>query len=486
MHEAVIKSELFLNQLLIRIKLLFWDTNHIINEMLSISIKEYDYLKNEVLEIRRSINRYIGYIISVAGISGVLIKYLYATNSAGDDEVYVNPISILISLVALIVITFLFEMLFYKFKSHNRYCGYMQLLSQEMFSAELDYDVLSNESKTLKKDYLKLELKSQYTPDGLTDLITWEFVMSRYNNVGCETSIKNILKSTDKIKFKFSFPRDIDLDEVADFEKLDEKFFTKIIIDLYSFNKRKKGNLPRLGFGVDAEENDSQVDVDWVSDKKRGLLGQIWVEVRYGFGVLFSFRKVNTRERVAKIIGASVDSKYLSFGWQYPKKLTQIGFLSFICLSFVLFYGFISCYWSAITVGKIEVLPVTVFAVWLMIFLRWIFTFFGNLSHLIAGKYSIEYYCWLFFIFRVQVLNKNNIFPEFYCRGFTRYFKSHLIWSYCKNEVTVSNEEKPMFKKYLDHLENGTRFDDECSERHKEWKEKAYAAYNKKSGSKNS
>ena len=64
------------------------------------SEKEYEILKNETAEIRSCITRYIGYIISVAGLSGFLAKF-YFERSKGQAIDLDIPIILFLSLLVI-------------------------------------------------------------------------------------------------------------------------------------------------------------------------------------------------------------------------------------------------------------------------------------------------------------------------------------------------------------------------------------------------
>ena len=56
------------------------------------SEKEYEILKTEAAEIRACINRYIGYLISVAGITSVSLKFFLEKGPVDKDgEMILNP-----------------------------------------------------------------------------------------------------------------------------------------------------------------------------------------------------------------------------------------------------------------------------------------------------------------------------------------------------------------------------------------------------------
>ena len=306
--------------------------------MLAVSNKEYDYLKAEATEIKRSINRHIGYIISVTGVSGVIIKYLHIKDNGSNLN---TTIAMFISLVALIVITFLFEILFYKFKSHNRIRGYMQLLSQEMFSIELTSEHLF---KNRRKRYLIEEFNSQVNPEGINELLFWEFVIARFNNVGDEVPKNQILPKTDKIKFKFSIPSWVDTSKLEDITSMDTDFFKEIVMDVHT------------------------------SNENRNVFSRKVVSVGLGFLVLF-FKKWS-RKLISRVISTSVDPKYLSLSWWYPRKVTQIGFLSFLGFSLVFFFCLSSNY--DLTICEMEYLPTSAVIIWFLICARWLLTYLAD------------------------------------------------------------------------------------------------------------
>ncbi len=96
------------------------------------SEKEYELLKDEIDIIKRSILQFIGFIISIAGIAVAIAKIFFNPEERHDNSV------IILGVIAggLVVITLLFEIIWYKFKSHNRFSGYIQLLTQEVGCVE--------------------------------------------------------------------------------------------------------------------------------------------------------------------------------------------------------------------------------------------------------------------------------------------------------------------------------------------------------------
>ena len=77
--------------------------------MNSFSDKEYENLKKDTAEIRQCITRYIGYIVSISGFSGIL-KIFFEGTSPKNTQLVLS--------LSLVITTLLFEIIWYKFKSH--------------------------------------------------------------------------------------------------------------------------------------------------------------------------------------------------------------------------------------------------------------------------------------------------------------------------------------------------------------------------------
>ena len=346
--------------------------------MLHFSDKEYDYLKREVSEIRSYITKLIGLIITVSGLSVPIIEKFVDTNEPLVELALIT--------VAILVITSLFELVWYKFKSHNRYTGYIQLINQEVDFIAIEKAKVDKQ-KFKNKDYVRNYANYIYESNvDLTiydrlrnlNLTSWEFIMSRLNssnalktNTSEEDDKRKLRKAIDKSMFVFQLPDKYEYSFIKDYKTLDLDFSDKITYDLYK-------------------------------------------------------RKSETGSKHANLI----DKRYVTVGWAYPKVVTKIAFLGII----ILVIGFLSVLiteFNKIVIPQAfsafnfkEWLPVFLMVLVIATFIYWIKKFYIGLKDLSSGTNSIDGYCWRFFIFRVQLLNSRGIIPIYFSRSFVRFFKT--------------------------------------------------------------
>lgn len=399
--------------------------------MNNFSDKEYQILKDDTVELRSCITRYIGYIISVTGISG-FFKYFFSSSN--------NLIGILILLTfSIVVVTFLFEIIWYKLKSHNRYVGYIQLLMQEVdaiptkiskksklldVSNTITEEVLSSKDLSEGKhiQYYQQLLNRKY-PKGIDDLYSWEFVMSRLhaNHFIERDQLDNeraILNSVSKSRFVFSVPAH--LQSLIEIGNHDKKFFSKIIFSLYL----KENDLPFL-------RNIFRYLKFLISSKTKVLLNKI-----------------------------DIDKSYAVNGWRYPKKVTQIAFAAVILnFVFLIYYLFAAKFSETINFNngyeKVAAIILLIIALLIVIFF-WLLKYLRGLKDLVYGKYSIDFYCWMFFVYRTQLLNNKGVVPVIFSRAFVRYFKTNLYHKvYSQNEIVLKRTLKSLVsEKELNIYEN--------------------------------
>tara|TARA_R110000868_G_scaffold71713_2_gene209683 strand:- start:10498 stop:11964 length:1467 start_codon:yes stop_codon:yes gene_type:complete len=356
--------------------------------MNNFSDKEYQNLRSDTAEIRQCITRYIGYIISVTGFSGV-IKFFFNKDVDEQSNLFILSLS-------LIITTLLFEVIWYKFKSHNRSVGYSQLLMQEMDAIPMESkkDNFKLTKKELEnKEYIKnyKDYLDKKYGKGITDFFSWEFVMSRlhgtyFSGMKGDPIKDSLNKSIEKAKFVFSVS-----DNLYPFIEINEhdiKFFTDIIFPIYLESKSKNFFARMLCY--------------------------------------FRFLIITDSKIILNTI--TIEKRYLVNGWRYPKKITQIGFLTALITYSSFVYSFFK-----INRGALELhfwmsqwLQIFLFIVTTGFFIYWIRKYVIKLKDLIYGKDSIDFYCWMFFIFRVQLLNNKGVIPVYFSRAFVRYFKTNL------------------------------------------------------------
>ena len=379
--------------------------------MNKLSHKEYDYLKSEVAEIKACITRYVGYSITLTGIATLIAKYYHHEEGSNSEFI------LIVILIAIILMTFLFEVIWYKFKSHNRYIGYIQLMSQET----------KHESIYQKSKY---KIKNNYQEE--LEIISWEFVMSRYNNVVSNKNYRFIHESLSKIQFDFVKPKFRDLNKLKS-----------------TYNPNKNQSFMKM---IQQDYIKSCVYPQYVDNKtwitKPFFI--LWFSIRHLFYDLWIRPK---RRSIRK----PIDKSYLSISWTYPKKILQIAFLLFFGLSILFFYFFsikytdhyvnfgLVCFLNISDLLSFKniiglKLPTILFIIWSIVCFRWLFTYIYEVQDLISGKHSISYFCWLFFIYRVQILNKAGIKPTYFSYGFRRFVKTKFILAITVRFVPLISE----------------------------------------------
>ena len=180
--------------------------------MLKASIKEYELLKKDLTDMKQYINTYLGYIIGSNGVLMVIASIFFKGNP--------NETLIMFGLfyVSLITLFLLYNIIRYKFNSHNKLAGFVRLISQEN-----DYSKYNGNNDN---SHIKIN-----EPNGI--ILSWEYIMARW-----ETSIeqskcpKNKFK---RLKFDFDFNND-DTYKKTNYEAIKEHF----LCDLIFKNNRKK------------------------------------------------------------------------------------------------------------------------------------------------------------------------------------------------------------------------------------------------------
>ncbi len=407
--------------------------------MNNFSDKEYQNLRRDTAEVRACITRYIGYIISAIGFSGALKFFL-------SDKMKSLESNFILLIITLLIVTLLFEVIWYKFESHNRFVGYMQILMQEVDAIPIkskDGPVLSEKDikdKVYIKEYQKyLDAKHK---KGIKDFYGWEFAVSRlhsgyFSNKFDDTLEDSILQSVKNSKFIFTVSN-----QLYPFIKVSDKdisFFEEIIFPLYRHKKSKN-----LVFNLR----------DYIkflySSKTKIILDDYTIERRY---------VVN--------------------GWRYPKKITQIAFT--IVLSLFTYIGFLvyekypfmelKRMFSA-DILDTEIVPFAYVGIALLFVVFWFNRYVKNLKELVYGKSSIDYYCWMFFVYRTQMLYNRGVIPVFFSRAFVRFFKSNLYkrvldknWPTLKKELP--KKASKLLDKYSKKLSDNKDFDDDLRNIHR-------------------
>lgn len=380
------------------------------------SDKEYHLLKTEALDNKNSISRYIGYIITVTGVSG-LIKF-YFDNTVGPTG------SIILFFLTLVVLTLLFEVVWYKFKSHNRLIGYIQVLMQEIDA--IPYNKVKRISKkgiVKRDDFKDKKYINNWKTYGVTkddkllnDFYAWEFAMARYhenvlfeknNQHQVQERIDDYCEAIDKGNYIFSLPnnwmpyteKNDGVRKSGEICDRDVEFLESIILPIYFENNA-------------------------LSLKGMGLFKYLG----------FLLRDKSKSEPLKQL---DVENRYLVYGWEYPRKITQIAFIAasliFVFLTMFLITNFepVNPFNETKNLDNIQTfshvitrsLPIIFFIASFGIMVFWIKRYVKGLVDLLYGKFSINYYSWQFFVYRIQMLNNKSLIPVFYSRAYLRYFK---------------------------------------------------------------
>ena len=387
--------------------------------MLPFSLKEYKIIKDDIIDIKQCITRYIGYIISVASIAVFFVKYVFPESEKYFDLTNKGiPIKAFVLLTSLFVATFLFEIIWYKFISHNRHVGYLQLMGQELGYYRYDRKV----NRYFGNDG-KIEVKDISENDNF-QLISWEFVMARYNNVAHNKDPLKFTESFSKLNFELDPLTNRSMDSI-DYESKKRRYYRKYV---------EKCVMPLYG------RSGIRVDVK----SEHSILGK----VSHGITNLLSLW-VNPKRR--NYHSDRIDRHYISVSWLYPRKILQIAILVVIGVSWLFFYEMSKRYSfnlifktsnieeAVLLVKRISWTAVILILLWFVTILRWITEYLYNIRNLITGSLSIDYFCWLFFVYRVQILNRYGICPIFFARGFKRYLKSQFYLKFIKTQLDLDD-----------------------------------------------
>jgi len=177
--------------------------------MFKASIEEYKLLKVDIIEIKQCITRYVGYIIGSNGVAFLIFGYL---KRGETGSMAFSDTTVLI--IQCFIITSLYYVLVYKFKSHNRYVGYTQLLSNEALHYSIeqrDEEISFTESLDVNSGSDPINMESiSYS------IFTWDSLMNFWNS---RTSPKSYPKGYyDKLDFRFILPKGRSYSDVGEFD----------------------------------------------------------------------------------------------------------------------------------------------------------------------------------------------------------------------------------------------------------------------------
>ncbi|SOE24069.1 hypothetical protein SAMN06298216_4440 [Spirosomataceae bacterium TFI 002] len=395
--------------------------------MLKSNLKEYEYLEKEVAEIKSCITRYIGYIVSTFAIVIFIGEYMISQTDKPEYVVDFRPFSLTIILAGLVVITLLFEIIWYKFKSHNRHVGYLQLLSQEIShhkivgKAPTQYDLNDSEQKLFNGVYYVYCTDSLEKCRNSGEIHGFKLIMSRYNNAGSLISKKEVEKISKSVRFTFYISKNyfksvIEPNKIADNKKLDVNFFEKI---------------------TEPQFNASN-EMYWT---------------RFKLGLINLFCYLFNRDKAFSHRAQKLYKNYINVGWLYPRKLLQIAVLiiaGLLVFFFWVFFQYFSIKWAS-SPSITAILHLFILSIVLN---RWITKYLYQHQDMLCGVGSIDYYCWAFFYYRIEFLNSRGICPQFYSSSFVRYYKSIVL-----SEVAQAHYNGDAYKdsctSYVECLKSG-------------------------------
>jgi len=374
--------------------------------MIKSSEKEYEHLQREVQEIKNCITKYLGYIIAVAGGSGLVFRYTFQDESK-------SHLTLFATIVTLIILTFLFDIIWYKFKSHNRHVGYIQMLSQELVHIPIDEFESYSEYKAYLDKFqdLKIENEEEVTKNSI---FTWQYSMSRFFSSDMEkTKTKRFTKRKDKLltatqrsNFIFKLSKGLKYESLPyeTYSQLDTNFFREVIFPLYGNNRNYESIKNQILRYLKALKDFPKF-------------------IRYTY---FGKSFLDYQELIK-----GVNQSYMSNGWSYIKKITQLAFLMITGLYLYFLFLVVSKYhivhYSEINWENLKI-PAMVL-VGTSVYIFWIGRYLGRLPQIISCEGSIEYFCWTFFIYRVQFLNSLGLVPVYFSKSFLRYYKNKMILS---------------------------------------------------------
>ena len=97
---------------------------------------EAGILRGEVENVKNCITQYVGFALGGSGFALIVIPLLtqFIINTGEKDRLHTAQNLVGFAAFALVWIVMLITIvLFYKFNSHNRYCGYLMMLTMKKF-----------------------------------------------------------------------------------------------------------------------------------------------------------------------------------------------------------------------------------------------------------------------------------------------------------------------------------------------------------------
>ncbi len=168
-------------------------------------MEELKLLREELLNLKDCITKYLSYIF--AGLAGSVFGLLRLSQISGHGIQFGLEGIGMISLVLVLIISFVSIIFFYKFHSHNRLAGYCKVLSNErlpqaenelyqyIFGWESIIGCLRDtELNPLKINEILPRALRDVSPDRETFNRIQEDIKKVYNRVGCEPKKKEAIK----------------------------------------------------------------------------------------------------------------------------------------------------------------------------------------------------------------------------------------------------------------------------------------------------
>ena len=100
------------------------------------NIDEYRILRSEIEAVKSCITQYVGYMLTGSGliftVSPLATYYVLNRDNLQHERLQqVETILVFVSFVFCLIVSLITLIIFYKFNSHNRYCGYVRAIAAE-------------------------------------------------------------------------------------------------------------------------------------------------------------------------------------------------------------------------------------------------------------------------------------------------------------------------------------------------------------------
>jgi hypothetical protein len=348
------------------------------------------------------------------------------------------PIKFALIFLGFIILSLLFRIIVYKFNSHNKIAGYIRLLTQEI-------DYIDFNEKNPNKVCSSVNLEGT--------ILSWEFIMGKWDKLIPRNKFP--IKTFKNIKFHFQPSNNIILKNSVNSDKsIDElryDYFEKIKHD--SIMEEEKMNfLENIIF------NNNRILTLTDSYLKT-------FELLYNYLVNKVFyQESNWKYRFFHL--NKVYKKYKTSSWQYPFVIFKIFTIIYIIFLIILvklstdnayvFDKVVERYGdSSFNLLLCNNQNIIWFSIFTIIIINYLYFLKETVRVLILDK-SVDFYCWAFLPFRVQLLNEYDFTPIYSSNFFRRYKNSlsylHLIKAERLNEnseISLTDEEFQILEKTI-------------------------------------